>query len=74
MHLVGLAVILTVLAAPFAVAGAPPTTLSAFQESVDAMIVEVVPLTYARAGELVSLHALPDCPATSSDRPVQPDQ
>lgn len=62
MHLVGLAVILTVLAAPFALAGPPPTTLSAVQEPVDAMIVEVVPLTYARAGELaytLSLIALP---------------
>jgi len=51
MHLFGLAVVLTALAVPL-VAGAQPTTPSGAREPVEAMIIEVVPLTYARAGEL----------------------
>jgi type II secretory pathway component GspD/PulD (secretin) len=51
MHLFRLAVILAALAAPVVVAG-QPTPPSGAHEPVEAMIIKVVPLTYARAGEL----------------------
>jgi type II secretory pathway component GspD/PulD (secretin) len=51
MHLFRLAIILAALAAPVFVAG-QPTTPSGACEPVEAMIIKVVPLTYARAGEL----------------------
>jgi type II secretory pathway component GspD/PulD (secretin) len=51
MHLLRLAVILAALAAPVCVAG-QPTTPPGAREPVEAMIITVVPLTYARAGEL----------------------
>ena len=50
MHPFRLAVILAALAAPVVVAG-QPTTPSGAREG-EAMIIKVVPLTYARAGEL----------------------
>jgi type II secretory pathway component GspD/PulD (secretin) len=52
VHLMGLAIILIEVAAPLDVAHAQPTILSAVQEPGDAMVIEVVPLTYSRAGEL----------------------
>lgn len=61
MHLFGLAVILTGFAMPL-VAEAESTPLPVAREPVEATIIEVVPLTYARAGELaytLSLIALP---------------
>jgi type II secretory pathway component GspD/PulD (secretin) len=51
MHLFGLAVILTAFAFPL-VAGAQTTPPAGPCEPVDAMIIKVVPLTYARTGEL----------------------
>jgi type II secretory pathway component GspD/PulD (secretin) len=51
MRLIGLAVILTALAAPLAAAG-QPTIPSAACEPTETMIIKVVPLTYARAGEV----------------------
>jgi len=53
MHLFKLAVILTGFAAPL-VAEAQPTPVPGAREPepVEATIIEVVPLTYARAGEL----------------------
>jgi type II secretory pathway component GspD/PulD (secretin) len=40
------------MATPIAVAAAQPTTLSADRDSVDAVVIKVVPLTYARVHEL----------------------
>jgi type II secretory pathway component GspD/PulD (secretin) len=50
MHLFRLAVILAALAAPVVVAGQPTSPSGACEG--EAMIIKVVPLTYARAGEL----------------------
>jgi len=61
MHLFRLAVILTGFATPL-VSEAQPTPLPGAREPVEAAIIEVVPLTYARAGELaytLSLIGLP---------------
>ena len=61
MQLFGLAVILTACAIPL-VAEAQPTPPTGPCEPVEAVTIEVVPLTYARAGELaytLSLVALP---------------
>jgi type II secretory pathway component GspD/PulD (secretin) len=52
MHLLRLAVILAALAVPVIVVAGQPTTPSEAREPVDALIIKVVPLTYARAGEL----------------------
>lgn len=51
------AVLLTALAAPIVVAGQPATPSGA-RASVEAMIIKVVPLTYARAGELAYILSL----------------
>jgi type II secretory pathway component GspD/PulD (secretin) len=51
MRLFRLAVILTALAAPPVAAG-QPTTPSGACKPTEAMIIKVVPLAYARAGEL----------------------
>jgi Bacterial type II/III secretion system short domain len=51
MRLFGLAVILTAVAAPLVAAGLPTTQPGAC-EPTEAMIIKVMPLTYARAGEL----------------------
>jgi transposase InsO family protein len=51
MHVFRLAVTLVALATPVVVAGQPATPSGA-REPVEAMIIKVVPLTYARAGEL----------------------
>jgi type II secretory pathway component GspD/PulD (secretin) len=61
MHVFRLAVILTGFAMPL-VAEAQPTPLPGVREPVEATVIEVVPLTYARAGELaytLSLIGLP---------------
>ena len=61
MHLFKLAVSLTGFAVPL-VAEAQPIPVPEAREPVEATIIEVVPLTYARAGELayaLSLIALP---------------
>ena len=61
MQLFGLAVILTACAIPL-VAEAQPTPPTGPCEPVEAVTIEVVPLTYARASELaytLSLVALP---------------
>jgi type II secretory pathway component GspD/PulD (secretin) len=61
MQLLGLAAILAAFAIPL-VAEAQPTPPTAPCESVEAVTIKVVPLTYARAGELaytLSLVALP---------------
>jgi hypothetical protein len=47
-----LAVMLTAVVAPVVIAGAQPTSSSAPREPVDTTTIKVVPLTYARAGEL----------------------
>lgn len=47
-----LAVMLTALVAPVATTETQPTTPPAPREPVDATTIKVVPLTYARAGEL----------------------
>jgi type II secretory pathway component GspD/PulD (secretin) len=57
MHLLRLAVILSALAEPVVVTG-QPTTPPGAREPVEAMIIKVVPLTYARAGELAYTLAL----------------
>ena len=62
MRLTGLAVILTALAMPLAAVAQQPTPPAGLCEPVDAMIIEVIPLTYAYAGELaytLSLVGLP---------------
>ena len=51
MHLFRLAAILTGIVMPL-VAESQPTALPGTREPVEATIIEVVPLTYARAGEL----------------------
>ena len=51
MHRIGRALILTALAAPSVAAG-QPTTPSGSCKPTEAMIIKVVPLAYARAGEL----------------------
>jgi type II secretory pathway component GspD/PulD (secretin) len=51
MHLFRLGVVLTAMALPL-VAEAQPTPFPGPHEPVEAMIIEVVPLTYARAAEL----------------------
>jgi type II secretory pathway component GspD/PulD (secretin) len=51
MHLFRLAVILTGFVMPL-VTEAQPTPLPGASEPVEATVIEVVPLTYARAGEL----------------------
>jgi type II secretory pathway component GspD/PulD (secretin) len=51
MHWIGRALILTALAAPPFAAG-QPTTPSGACKPTEAMIIKVVPLAYARAGEL----------------------
>ena len=51
MHLFRVAIILAALTAPLAASG-QSKTLSGACEPVEATIIEVVPLTYARAGEL----------------------
>lgn len=50
MHAIGVALILTALASSDVVA--PSTTRSVDCEPVDAMVIKVIPLTYARADEL----------------------
>jgi hypothetical protein len=51
MRLFGLAVILTAVATPLVAAG-QPTTQPGACEPTEAMIIKVMPLTYARSGEL----------------------
>jgi hypothetical protein len=57
MRLIRLALILPVLAVPFAIAEAQPTTPPEVREPVD-FTIKVVPLTYARATELAYTLAL----------------
>jgi type II secretory pathway component GspD/PulD (secretin) len=57
MRFVGLILILTVLADPL-FAAAQPATPSGASEPREALIIRVVPLTYARAGELAYTLAL----------------
>ncbi len=52
MHLFRLAAILAALATPLVAVAGQPTTPSEAREPVEALIIKVVPLTYARAGEL----------------------
>jgi type II secretory pathway component GspD/PulD (secretin) len=52
MDLLRLAVILATLATPLVVVAGQPTTPSEAREPVDALIIKLVPLTYARASEL----------------------
>jgi len=62
MHLFRLAVILMAFAMPLVAGAQQPTPPEGPCEPVDAMITEVIPLTYAHAGELahtLSLLGLP---------------
>ena len=62
MRLIGLAVILTACAIPLVAEAQPTPPPTGPCEPVEAVTIEVVPLTYARAGELaytLSLVALP---------------
>jgi type II secretory pathway component GspD/PulD (secretin) len=52
MHLFRLAAILAALATPLVAVAGQPTTPPEVREPVDALIIKVVPLTYARAAEL----------------------
>jgi hypothetical protein len=52
MQRIGLAVVLTAFAMPLVAGAQQPTPPAGPCEPVDDMIIEVVPLAYARAGEL----------------------